>query len=70
MTIDEAIDISWGADRYRGVPRPTLAEALERIEHQLATCGFNWLTGQAARDVLQQAVGTDTSERTNTETTR
>ena len=23
MTIDEAIDISWGADRYRGVPRPT-----------------------------------------------
>ena len=56
MTIDEAIDISWGTDRYRGVPRPTVEEALERIEHQLATCGFNWLTGQAARDVLRQAV--------------
>ena len=55
VTIDEAIDISWGADRYRGVPRPTMAEALERIEHQLATCGFNWLTGQAARDVLRAA---------------
>ena len=55
MTIDEAIDISWGADRYRGVPRPTVEEALERIEHQLATCGFNWLTGQAARDVLRRA---------------
>jgi len=60
MTIDEAIDISWGADRYRGDPRPTVEEALERIEHQLATCGFNWLTGQAARDVLRQAAGPDT----------
>ena len=60
MTIDEAIDISWGADRYRGDPRPTVGEALERIEHQLATCGFNWLTGQAARDVLRQAAGPDT----------
>ena len=58
MTIDEAIDISWGADRYRGVPRPTVEEALERIEHQLANCGFNWLTGQAARDVLRSAVAT------------
>ena len=57
MTIDEAIDISWGADRYRGVPRPTVEEALERIEHQLATCGFNWLTGQAARDVLRERSG-------------
>ncbi len=55
MTLDEAIDISWGADRYRGVPRPNVTEALERIEHQLATCGFNWLTGQAARDVLRAA---------------
>ena len=56
MTINEAIDISWGADRYRGVPRPTVEEALERIEHQLATCGFNWLTGQEVRDVLRRAV--------------
>jgi hypothetical protein len=56
MTIDETINISWGADRYRGVPRPTVEYALERIEHQLATCGFNWLTGQAARDALRQAV--------------
>ncbi len=56
MTIDEAIDISWGADRYRGVLRPDLAEALERIEHQLTTCGFNWLTGQAAHAVLREAI--------------
>ena len=58
MTINEAIDISWGADQYRGDPRPTVEEALERIEYQLATCGFNWLTGQAARDVLRSAVAT------------
>ena len=56
MTTDEAIDISWGADRYRGVPRPSMQEALERIEHQLATCGFNWITGEVARDVLCHAV--------------
>jgi len=56
MTTEEAIDISWGADRYRGVPRPTVQEALERIEHQLATCGFNWLTGQAAREVLRRTL--------------
>lgn len=55
MTVDEAIDISWGADRYRGVPRPNVQEALERIEHQLTTCGFNWLTGHAARDALREA---------------
>ncbi len=61
MTIDEAINISWGADQYRGVPRPTVEEALERIDHQLATCGFNWLTGQEARDVLRRAVGTPES---------
>ncbi len=55
VTLDEAINIAWGADRYRGGPRPTVEEALERIEHQLATCAFNWLTGKAARDVLRAA---------------
>ena len=62
MTIDEAINISWGADRYRGIPRPTVEEALERIEHQLATCGFNWLTGQAARDVLRRTLASTQSD--------
>jgi hypothetical protein len=63
MTIDEAIEISWGADRYRGVPRPTVEEALERIEFQLAACGFNWLTGQAAREVLRTTVSASRSDR-------
>ena len=69
MTIDEAIDITWGIDKLLGEPRPSAAEALERIEHQLTTCGFNWLTGQVARDVLRQAAGPDTSEGKNKETT-
>jgi hypothetical protein len=64
MTTDEAIDISWGADRYRGVPRPTEEEALERIDHQLAACGFNWLTGQEARDVLRRAIRPDLNTET------
>ncbi len=67
MTTDEAINVSWGADRCRGVPRPTVEEALERIGHQLATCGFNWLTGQEARDVLRRAIARAdaNSERTD-----
>ncbi len=63
MTIDEAIDISWGADRYRGVPRPNVAEALERIEHQLTACGFNWITGQEAREVLRTAISQPRSDQ-------
>lgn len=57
MTVEEAIDISWGADKYRNVPRPSLAEALDRIEFQVETCGFNWLTGIEARRVLREATG-------------
>jgi hypothetical protein len=55
MTIDEAIDIAWGADSFRGLPRPTVQEALESIDEQLASCGFNWLTGQEAQRVLREA---------------
>ena len=55
MTIDQAIDIAWGLDRLHGEPRPSVQEALEQIEQQLAICGFNWLTGQEARRVLQEA---------------
>ena len=68
MTIDEAIDIAWGIDKLRGVPRPSPHEALERIDQQLATCGFNWLTGQEARSVLYEACKQSTipkAEETN-----
>lgn len=58
MTIDEAIDIAWGADKLHGVPRPTISQALEQIDEQLASCGFNWLTGQEAKRVLREALST------------
>lgn len=57
MTIDEAIDIALGIDKVPHGPRLTIQDALERIERQLATCGFNWLTGQEARRVLREACG-------------
>ena len=59
MTIDEAIDIC-------GVRTGIVAslgrtwQRRGRIEHELATCGYNWLTGQTARDVLRQAVDAQT----------
>lgn len=55
MTIDEAIDIAWGIDKFHGGPRPTPQAALEHIDRQVATCGFNWLTGQEAQRVLREA---------------
>ena len=53
MTIEQAINIAWGIGKFTGAKRPTAEEALKIIDEQLRTCGFNWLTGQAAREVLQ-----------------
>ena len=54
MTVNEAIDIAWGIDKFCGQFRPSPQEALERIEQQLALCDFNWITGQEARQALQE----------------
>ena len=72
MTIDEAINITWGIGTSRAEPRPSPREALKRIEEQLASCGFNWLTGQEARRVLREACKrstTPTHKRTMAKTT-
>ena len=53
MTVEQAINIAWGIGKFSDENKPTAKEALEIIDEQLRTCGFNWLTGQAARDVLQ-----------------
>ena len=55
MTIDQAIDIAWGIDKFSGGPRPTPQDALEHFGQQLALCGFNWLTGQEVQRVLREA---------------
>jgi hypothetical protein len=67
MTVEQAIDISWGIGRFTDEARPSVREALEIIEEQLRICGFNWLTGQTAREVLLSAVTpTNGSEQDNT----
>lgn len=46
-------------------PPPTPAEALEIIRGSLKHCGFNWLTGQAARDFLIQHIDNSTPQPLN-----
>lgn len=38
-------------------PPPTPVEAAEILRHSLQRCGFNWLTGVNALEVLQQHAG-------------
>ena len=54
MTVNEAIDIAWGIDKFCGQRRPSPQKALERIEKQIAFCDFNWITGQEARTAIQE----------------
>lgn len=35
-------------------PLPSLDEAIELIREERRTCGFNWLTGEAAEQALQE----------------
>jgi predicted Zn-dependent protease len=56
MTVDEAINIARGIGKITDEARPTVPEAIGIIEEQLHICGFNWITGQAAREVLRNAV--------------
>lgn len=61
MTLEKAISIAHN-DRDGAPlnplrqPPPTPPEALEIIRSSLKTCGFNWLTGVAARDCLQEHI--------------
>ncbi|MGD0519588.1 MAG: hypothetical protein ABSA26_18800 [Thermoguttaceae bacterium] len=55
MTVEQAINIAWGIGKFTGESKPTVQEALKIIDEQLRTCGFNWLTGQAAKEVLLNA---------------
>jgi glutamyl/glutaminyl-tRNA synthetase len=38
-------------------PVPDIPEAIEAIKRALKTCGFNWITGQAALELLRSANG-------------
>ena len=61
-TVEDAIQLArpmkhgpYGAANAE-LPDPSPEEALALIRRRLAACRFNWITGQRARDVLQQAI--------------
>lgn len=67
VTVREALEIARNrrdiATPGRKGLLPTLQEALDIIQQDLKTCGFNWLTGMQARDVLMNAISRRTCER-------
>ena len=56
MTVNEALAIArnlkYGPLPKPDDPMPRVAEAIELIHEERQTCGFNWLTGEAAEQVL------------------
>jgi hypothetical protein len=38
-------------------PVPPVGEAIRLIREERRSCGFNWLTGEAAENVLREALG-------------
>lgn len=38
-------------------PTPEIPEAIEIIGRSLRTCGFNWITGRVALELLRSANG-------------
>lgn len=58
MTLDDALNLAWQCKDFgKQCERPEAAEALGIILDELEAAKFNWLTGQAARDVLLAATG-------------
>ena len=61
-TISQAMALA-KAEKYHPDPPPTdapemsAAEALRVVQASLDASSFNWLTGQAARDVLKKQLG-------------
>ena len=57
MDIDEALNLArnlkFGPLPNPNDPLPTLDEAIALIREERRTCGFNWMTGEAAVDVLK-----------------
>lgn len=60
-TLDDALQmarsIKYGPFLKPGDPVPEIAEAIEIVTKALRGCGFNWITGCVALQVLRSANG-------------
>lgn len=60
-TLEEALQlarsIKYGPLPLAGDPTPEVPEAIEIIAKSLRTCGFNWITGRVAQELLRSANG-------------
>jgi hypothetical protein len=56
MTVERALnlarDLKYGPLPKPNDPTPSVDEAIEIIREERRTCGFNWITGEAAEKVL------------------
>jgi len=60
-TLDDALElarsIKYGPLMKPSDPVPDIPEAIEVVMRALKTCGFNWITGQVALELLRSANG-------------
>lgn len=60
-TLDEALalarSIKYGPLPLPSDPTPEIPEAIEILGKSLRTCGFNWITGRVALELLRKANG-------------
>ena len=58
MTVPKAMNLARSL-KYGPLPRPddpmpTVKQAIDIIREERRTCGFNWLTGEEAEQVLRE----------------
>lgn len=61
MTVEKSLalarNLKYGPLPKSDDPTPSVEEAVGIINEERRTCGFNWLTGEAAEKVLREYVG-------------
>ena len=61
MTVEKALELArnlkYGPLPKPNDPTPTVEEAVSIINEERRTCGFNWLTGEAAENVFREHIG-------------
>lgn len=58
MTLEDALalarNLKHGPLPKPGDPMPSVREAVRLVSEERRTCGFNWLTGEAAEEALRE----------------